>query len=126
MKVEHNVGSSMYDVCSMEYWESAIEYITRTVENPLFFICSDNVEYVLRNLIDATKYDYVVQDNRLMIYFQGMKLYIPGLVAVVTLSFKLDPYNGDYVFIFCNRKRDSIKVLRYDQNGFILQPKVTG
>ena len=65
-------------------------------------------------------------DNRLMIYFQGMKLYIPGLVAVVTLSFKLDPYNGDYVFIFCNRKRDSIKVLRYDQNGFILQPKVTG
>ena len=61
-----------------------------------------------------------------MIYFQGMKLYIPGLVAVVTLSFKLDPYNGDYVSIFCNRKRDSIKVLRYDQNGFILQPKVTG
>ena len=39
---------------------------------------------------------------------------IPGLVAAVTLSFKLDPYNGDYVFIFCNRKRDSIKVLRYD------------
>lgn len=33
---------------------------------------------------------------------------IPGLVAAVTLSFKLDPYNGDYVFIFCNRKRDSI------------------
>lgn len=34
---------------------------------------------------------------------------IPGLVAAVTLSFKLDPYNGDYVFIFCNRKRDSIQ-----------------
>lgn len=25
---------------------------------------------------------------------------IPGLVASVTLGFKLDPYNGDYVFIF--------------------------
>lgn len=48
---------------------------------------------------------------------------IPGLVATVTLSFKLDPYNGDYVFIFCNRKRDSIKVLRYDQNGFVLATK---
>ena len=24
---------------------------------------------------------------------------IPGLVAAVTLSFKLDPYNGDCVFI---------------------------
>ena len=42
---------------------------------------------------------------------------IPGLVASVTLSFKLDPYNGDYVFIFCNRKRDSIKVLRYEEKG---------
>ena len=48
---------------------------------------------------------------------------IPGLVAAVTLSFKLDSYNGDYVFIFCNRKGDSIKVLRYDQNGFILATK---
>lgn len=48
---------------------------------------------------------------------------ISGLVASVTLGFKLDPYNGDYVFIFCNRKRDSIKVLRYDQNGFLLATK---
>ena len=48
---------------------------------------------------------------------------IPGLVASVTLGFKLDSYNGDYVFIFCDRKRDSIKVLRYDQNGFLLATK---
>lgn len=45
---------------------------------------------------------------------------VPGLVAFVILSFKLDSYNGDYVFIFCNRKRDFIKVLFYDQNGFLL------
>ena len=48
---------------------------------------------------------------------------IPGLVAMVTLNFKLDPYNDDYVFIFCNRKRDAIKVLRYDCNGFVLSTK---
>ena len=48
---------------------------------------------------------------------------IPGLVATVTLQFQLDPYNGSYVFIFCNRKRDAIKVLRYDQNGFVLATK---
>lgn len=48
---------------------------------------------------------------------------IPGPVATVTLNFKLDPYNGSYVFIFCNRRRDSIKVLRYDQNGFVLATK---
>ena len=61
VKVEHNVGSSMYNVCSMEYWEKAIRYIIKNVENPLFFICSDNVEYVLKHLIDASQYDYVVQ-----------------------------------------------------------------
>ena len=48
---------------------------------------------------------------------------IPGLVAMVTLNFKLDPYNDDYVFIFWNRKRDAIKVLRYDRNGFVLATK---
>lgn len=48
---------------------------------------------------------------------------IPGLVASVTLGFKLDPYNGDYVFIFCNRKRDSIKVLPMTRMDFSLQPK---
>lgn len=48
---------------------------------------------------------------------------IPGLIATVTLNFKLDPYNGSYVFIFCNRRIDSIKVLRYDQNGFVLATK---
>ena len=48
---------------------------------------------------------------------------IPGLVATVALGLKLDPYDGDYVFIFCNKKRDAIKVLRYDQNGFVLATK---
>ena len=48
---------------------------------------------------------------------------IPGLVAMVNLNFKLDLYNDDYVFIFCNRKRDAIKVLRHDRNGFVLATK---
>ena len=48
---------------------------------------------------------------------------IPGLIATVTLQFNLDPYNGSCVFIFCNKKRDSIKVLRYDENGFLLATK---
>ncbi len=27
IKVEHNVGNQMYDVCTREYWEKAIQYI---------------------------------------------------------------------------------------------------
>lgn len=68
VKVEHNVGSSMYDVCTMSYWKQAIEYIIETVENPLFFICSDNVDYVLEHLIDSSKFDYVVQDKTKPVY----------------------------------------------------------
>lgn len=68
VKVEHNVGSSMYDVCTMEYWKSAIKYILQTVKNPLFFICSDNVEYVLKHLIDASKYDYILQAKEVPVH----------------------------------------------------------
>lgn len=48
---------------------------------------------------------------------------ITGLSAMVNLQFKLDPYQESYVFIFCNKKKDAIKVLRYDKNGFILATK---
>ena len=44
------------------------------------------------------------------------------MVATVTLNFKLNPYNSSYVF-FYNRRKDSIKVLRYDYNGFVLATK---
>ncbi len=65
VKVEHNVGSSMYDVCSMDYWREAIGYIIDHVEKPLFFICSDNVDYVLEHLIDSERFDYIVQDKNM-------------------------------------------------------------
>ena len=45
------------------------------------------------------------------------------LVAIVSMQFQLDPFQDTYVFIFCNKKRDSIKVLRYDKNGFLLAAK---
>ncbi|SFN78552.1 Glycosyl transferase family 11 [Pseudobutyrivibrio sp. UC1225] len=61
IKVQHNVGNYMYDVCHQDYYEKAIEYIISKVDNPLFFICSDNVEYVKENLIDTSKYDVVCQ-----------------------------------------------------------------
>lgn len=61
IKVEHNVGASMYDVCKEEYWEKAIEYMIGRVENPLFFVCSDNVEYVKEHFIDCDKYDVICQ-----------------------------------------------------------------
>lgn len=48
---------------------------------------------------------------------------IDGLVALVSMQFKLDPFSKSCVFIFCNKRKNSIKVLRYDNNGFILATK---
>lgn len=61
IKVEHNIGSRLYDVCSLDYWKKAITFMSGCVENPLFFICSDNVEYVKKNLIDCGHYDTLYQ-----------------------------------------------------------------
>lgn len=65
IKVEHNVGHPSFDVCDKSYYTRAIDYITKHIENPLFFICSDNVPYVLEHFIDTAKYDYLCQDKEL-------------------------------------------------------------
>lgn len=46
-----------------------------------------------------------------------------SLAAIVSMQFHLDPFADQYVFLFCNRKRNGIKILRYDSNGFILASK---
>lgn len=68
IKVEHNVGSSMYAVCGKEYWKEAINYIITKVKDPVFFICSDNIDYVKKHLIDCSKYKAVFQDTTEPVY----------------------------------------------------------
>jgi len=46
-----------------------------------------------------------------------------SLMAMVSMKFRLDPFDGSSVFIFCDKKKDAIKVLRYDRNGFVLAHK---
>lgn len=47
---------------------------------------------------------------------------IESLCIEVKSKFHLNPYEKA-AFIFCNKKRNSIKVLCYDKNGFILAQK---
>lgn len=35
-----------------------------------------------------------------------------GLATLVSLKFKLDPYCGKSVFLFCNKKHSSLRALR--------------
>ena len=46
-----------------------------------------------------------------------------GLAALVALKFKLDPHAGANVFLFCNKQHNSLRALRWDNNGFILVTK---
>jgi len=48
---------------------------------------------------------------------------IESLVSMVNLQFGMDPFSESCVFIFCNKRRNAIKVLRYDKNGFVLASK---
>ena len=46
-----------------------------------------------------------------------------GLATLVSLKFKLDPYSGKNVFLFCNKRNSSLRALRWDRNGFVLVTK---
>jgi transposase len=45
------------------------------------------------------------------------------LAALVQEVIRQDPFSGS-LFIFCGRKRDRIKVLWWDRNGFVVWYKV--
>ena len=47
---------------------------------------------------------------------------IPSLSQLIENEFELDPYTGT-AYIFCNKRKNSIKVLCYDRNGFVLAQK---
>ena len=44
---------------------------------------------------------------------------IDALAAMVQIGFDLDPFVGAW-FVFCNRDRDKMKLLRWDYNGWWL------
>jgi len=51
-----------------------------------------------------------------------MRKSINGLSILVEDCLKLDPFSG-HLFVFCNRRRNIIKILYWDKNGFCLWHK---
>ena len=51
-----------------------------------------------------------------------MRKAIDGLSMLVEEELEYDPFSG-HLFAFCNRRRDMVKVLYWDRNGFCLWQK---
>lgn len=46
-----------------------------------------------------------------------------GLASLVALKFKLNPHSGSSIFLFCNKRHNTLRALRWDGNGFLLVTK---
>ena len=51
-----------------------------------------------------------------------MRKSINGLSILVETQLQMDPFSG-HLFVFCNRRRQIIKILYWDRNGFALWQK---
>lgn len=51
-----------------------------------------------------------------------MRKEINGLSILVEGTLSLDPFSG-HIFVFCNRRRSTVKILFWDRNGFALYQK---
>lgn len=72
---------------------------------------------MLRNIADGAEHIYIACG------FTDFRKQIESLSALVSLKFNLDPFISKCVFLFCNKKKNSIKALRWDNDGFILVTK---
>lgn len=51
--------------------------------------------------------------------YTDMRKAIDGLAAIVQNNFKLDPFSNS-LFLFCGRKRNRLKALYWEGDGFVL------
>ena len=55
----------------------------------------------------------------LAVGYTDLRCGIDGLTSIVEHQFELDPFTNT-LFLFCGRRRDRIKALLWEENGFLL------
>ena len=61
----------------------------------------------------------IAKDIYIACGYTDMRKSIDGLAAVVQEEFHLDPFSPS-LFLFCGKRRDRIKVLLWEGDGFVL------
>lgn len=54
-----------------------------------------------------------------------MRKSFDGLMAVIRDNFQMDPFSNA-VFLFCGRKKNTMKALYFDRDGFVLLAEAPG
>lgn len=55
--------------------------------------------------------------------FTDLRRGIDGSANIIRFQFKLDPYDKNTLFLFCERRNDRIKTLLWEGDGFLLMYK---
>lgn len=69
--------------------------------------------------LDLKKYPHIF----IATGYTDMRQGINGLAALVEYQFNLDPLMEGSMFLFCGHRRDRIKVLGHDSDGYVLMYK---
>jgi len=72
---------------------------------------------MMRHIADGAEHIY------LALGVTDFRKQLNGLAALVALKFQMDPHASTDVFLFCNKRKNTIRVLRWDGNGFIMVTK---
>lgn len=68
----------------------------------------------------------ILSSNGVKVYLAlgttDMRKAINGLSILVESNLELDPFSG-HLFVFCNQRRNILKILYWDRNGFCLWQK---
>jgi hypothetical protein len=54
--------SSKFDVCGLEYYSSAIDYVSQNLEDPIFYIFSNDSSWVIENLSHLMKKFVIISE----------------------------------------------------------------
>ena len=74
---------------------------------------------MIQNLLDCVSDEEQVFLSH---QFVDMRKSIDGLATILQGVYDLNPFNGD-IFLFCNKKKDKLKILQWDTEGFIVTYK---
>lgn len=47
--INDSENAKIYNICTMQYYQRAINYIQEHVENPVFYVFSDDIDWVVKN-----------------------------------------------------------------------------